>query len=311
MRRTTGAAAGVMAAAMAIVLAATRVGAAACPAIDYQAALAAAASSLHAAPPDVAGALGEVTSLLAADSTRDPVLTPVIADLTAVPAQLADARVRLDSMSATLAYPPGSTCNEDPSAARSSLHDVYAAPALRHLDDSSQTNFIDSAVTFLARLVGRAAGALGLVGGLVLAVVVLGLAAALAWRRWSGSAASRPAALAEPSEPGDDPEAEWRAAERAAAAGEYREAVRRGFRAGLLDVAIRGGLRLDASWTTRELLSLCRADGETLAALAAAAALFDSAWYSGREVTRQDWELAAGRCRALRALAARPVGQSR
>lgn len=299
---------GLLAAVAATIAIAAPAAASACPALDYQATLAAAAASLHAAPPDVAGALRDVTGLLARDAGRGQVLAPIVADLAAVPAQLTDSRLRLDSISAALAYPPGSTCNEDSSAARSTLHDVYAAPALRHLDDATQPNFIDSALRFLAGPLGRAAGALGLLGGLALAVLLLGLATALAWRRWRASAASRPAVAAEPSEPGDDPEAEWVAAERAAEAGQYREAVRRAFRAGLVDVAIQGRVRLDASWTTRELLARCSADGETLAALAAAATLFDSAWYSGRPVMRQDWDLAAERCRALRTLARRPVG---
>ena len=104
---------------------------------------------------------------------------------------------------------------------------------------------------------------------------------------------------------GDDPDAEWRAAERAAAAGDHREAIRRAFRSALIEVALRGRVHLDAAWTTRELLARCDADGDVLVALAAAASLFERAWYGGRAVTAADWDLAAERCAAVRRLARR------
>jgi hypothetical protein len=280
-------------------------GASACPALDYQATLAAAAAALDAVPPDVAVARSDVSALLGADPSRAVALGPVADDLAASPVQLADARTRLDSMSATLAYPAHSTCNDGAAAASSTLHDVYASPPLRHLDDVNQPGILDAILGFLSGLVGRAAGALGPAGAVLLAAVAMGGAAVLAWRRWDRAAAGRGAAAEEPATPGDDADDEWRAAERAAARGDHREAVRRAFRAALVDVARRGHLHLDAAWTTREVLAHCAADGEVLAPLAAAASLFDRAWYSSTPVSHADWELAAERCAAVRRLVRR------
>lgn len=282
----------------------TWVRAAACPAIDYQATLAAASASLSTVPPDVATVRSDLAGLLAADPSSGGALQPVLDDLTTTPPSLDDARTRLGSMSATLAYPPHSTCNYDGAPARSDLHDVYASPALSHLDDSTQTGIVDTIVNFLRNLFGGAAGALG-PAGWVLVALVLGLAALLAWRRWHGSAPGRGAVVDEPASAGDDPDAEWRLAERAAARGDHREAIRRAFRSALIEVALRGRVHLDAAWTTRELLARCDADGDVLVALAAAAAVFERAWYGGRAVTASNWDLAAERCAAVRRLARR------
>ncbi|HEX4754402.1 MAG TPA: DUF4129 domain-containing protein [Candidatus Dormibacteraeota bacterium] len=284
---------------------ATPARAAACPALAYQAGLAAAATELEAVPAGVATARSEVTGLLGADPSRGLALQPVIDDLSAAPPQLDDARMRLEAMSATLAYPPNSTCNYDGTAARNTLHDVYASPDFKHLDDSNQPGFIDAILNFLGNLFGRAAGALGVAGGIAVALAALGLAALLAWRRWHGSAASRGTRIDEPAAAGDDPEAEWRAAERAAAAGDHREAIRRAFRSALIEVALRSRVHLDAAWTTRELLARCDAAGDVLVALAAAASLFERAWYGGRAVTAADWDVAAERCATVRRLARR------
>ncbi|HEY7926294.1 MAG TPA: DUF4129 domain-containing protein [Candidatus Dormibacteraeota bacterium] len=278
--------------------------AAGCPALDYQAGLVAAGAALQAVPADVATAQRNVAGLLSADSTRAVALQPVLDDLSAAPIELGDARARLQAMSATLAYPPHSTCNYDGGAARGTLHDVYASPAFSHLDDSNQNGIVDTIVNFLAKLFSGASGALGPAGGILVAVV-LGVAALLAWRRWHGSAAARGARVDEPRAAGDDPDAEWSAAERAAAAGDHREAIRRAFRSALIEVALRGRVHLDAAWTTRELLARCDADGDVLMALAAAASLFELAWYGGRTVSAADWDLAAERCATVRRLARR------
>jgi hypothetical protein len=280
------------------------VGAAGCPALDYQASLAAASAALHAVPADVATAQRDVAGLVAAEPTRAVALRPILDDLSAAPVELEETRTRLRAMSATLAYPPHSTCNYDGTAARNTLHDVYASPAFSHLDDSNRNGIVDGILNFLAKLFSGAAGALGPAGG-VLVAVVLGVAALLAWRRWHGSAAARGARVDEPRAAGDDPDAEWRAAESAAAAGDHREAIRRAFRSALIEVALRGRVHLDAAWTTRELLARCDADGDVLVALAAAASLFEVAWYGGRRVSAADWDLAAERCATVRQLARR------
>lgn len=277
--------------------------AAGCTALEYQSGLAAAAAAMAAVPAAVVTARNDVAGLLGADPSRGIALQPVLNDLSAAPPQSDDARMRLEAMSATLAYPAHSTCNYDGAAARNTLHDVYSSPDFRHLDDSNQAGFIDAILNFLAGVFGRAARALGAVGGIAVALAVLGLAALLAWRRWHGSAASRGARVDELAAAGDDPDMEWRAAARAAAAGDHREAIRRAFRSALIEVALRGRVHLDAAWTTRELLARCDADGDVLVALAAAASLFERAWYGARVVTAADWDLAAERCATVRRLA--------
>jgi hypothetical protein len=302
MRLSRGCVAAALLAVSLLCVGTTPVRAAGCSALEYQASLAAAAAALQTVPADVATARRDVSALLDADPSRGPALRPVVDDLSATPALLDDAGTRLEAMSATLAYPAHSTCNDDGAAARNTLHGVYASPAFSHLDDSNQNGIVDAILNFLAGVFGRAAGALG-PGGIVLVLVVLGLAAVLAWRRWQWSAARAGARLDEPAAVGDDPDVEWRAAERAAAAGDHREAIRLAFRSALIDIALRGRVHLDAAWTTRELLARCDADGDVLIALAAAAALFERAWYGGRTVTAADWDLAAERCATVRRLA--------
>jgi len=286
-----------------LIATAPRAQAAGCAALDYQAGLASAGAALQRAPADIAGAEREVSAVLSDNPESAVALRPVIDDLSASPPEVADAQLRLTSMSATLAYPRGSVCNENADAARSKLHSVYASPDFRHLDDSTQPGLLASLLNFIGDLLGRAAGALGTAGAIVLAIAVITVALLLAWRRWRGSAALRGASLDEPAELGDDPEAEWTAAQRAAQTGQYREAVRRAFRSALLEVAVRGRLHIDSAWTTRELLERCHADGDVLVALAGAAALFERAWYGGMTVTEDDWAHAEERCATVRRLA--------
>jgi Domain of unknown function (DUF4129) len=289
--------------AVSVIAGGASVQAAGCTALDYQAGLASAGAALQRTPPDPASARGEVAALLSADQGSAVALQPVLDDLSASPPLVTDAQLRLTSMSATLAYPRGSVCNENADAARAKLHSVYASPDFRHLDDSAQPGLLARILGFIGDLIRHATGALGTAGTLALAIAVVGLALLLAWRRWQGSAALGGAGLEEPADAGDDPEAEWTAAQRTASAGAYREAVRRAFRSALLEVAVRGRLHIDSAWTTRELLQRCHADGDVLAALAAAAALFERAWYAGVTVTADDWARAEERCATVRRLA--------
>ncbi len=295
--------AGLLLASALVAVTASAAQAAACPALDYQAGLEAAASSLQRTPPDVAGAQRQVSALVAADPGSTVALQGVLADLASTPPEVDDAELRLSSMGATLAYPHGSVCNENADAARGALHDVYASPDFRNLDQVQQPGLLETIFNAISSLLSRGAGALGALGGALLAAAVLAVCLLLVWRRWHGSAALRGARVDEPATAGDDPDAEWRAAERAAAAGEHREAVRRAFRSALLEVAVRGRVRIDAAWTTRELLQRVDASGDVLLALAAAATLFERAWYSGVAVTRDDWVRAQERCSAVRQLA--------
>ena len=298
-------------AAILAVLTAAPAAAAGCPALDYQAGLSVAATDLGRTPPDLAGAQREIQVVAQVAGGDVPALQPVFADLAAAPPAITDAEQRLASMSATLAYPAGSVCNENAGAARSALHATYSSPDFRHLDDPPQTSLLAQVAGFVQRLIAALGRALGPLGAILLALVVVGLGLLVAWRLWRSSAALRGAVLDEPATPGDDAGAEWDAAEAAAARGDYREATRRAFRSALVDVAVRGHLHLDAAWTSRELLERIDAAPEVLVSLAAAAELFQRAWYSGRPVSEKDWSAAAERCRTVRRLAGRQVSVTR
>jgi hypothetical protein len=250
----------------------------------------------------------ELAATLAPSS---PALAPIDDDLARNPADLADARSRLRVLIDTLALPPGSVA-QDPSAAQNALRDVFRQDAFSNLgaapsNDSLFARIGRGIVDALNWLSSHTVGALGPVPALVLAALVLGaiVAYVLLRLRSAGSRAARGAALVEPLPQSLDADAEWRRAEEAAARGEHREAVRHAFRSALLASAQRGRLRVDASWTTSELLSRARGDADLVARLAPAAASFDQAWYSGRTVTAQDWEVARERCSAVRRLASR------
>ena len=238
-------------------------------------------------------------------------LAPVVSDLGRNPSDLADARLRLRAMLDALALPPGSVAG-DFGAARRALDDVYRQDAFRDLGTAPGSD------SFFARIGNALAGAfrwitdhtigtLGAAGTALLAGLLLAaLLAYLVYRlRGAGTRALRGDAIAEAPGATLDADAEWRRAEECAAAGEHRQAVRHAFRSALLSAAERGRLQVDASWTTGELLARARGDADMVASLAPAAASFDRAWYSGRPVTQQDWEVARERCSAVRSLASR------
>lgn len=276
--------------------------AAGCAALDYQSGLAAADRSLREVPADVDGARRQLQALVRADAGSIAALQRVLSDLSTVPPDVDDARLRVESMSATLAYPPGSVCNVNGDAARTALHGVYASPDFRQLD-SPRSSPLATIAAFIAGLIRRAGAALGAAGAALLALAVVALFLVLVWRRARGSRARDAAEVDDSTPPGDDPDAEWRAAQRAAQSGDYREAVRRAFRSALLDIALQGHAQLDPTWTTRELLARVEAGAEVLVPLAAAAALFERAWYSVAPVARDDWIRAEERCAVVRRLA--------
>ena len=277
-----------------------------CVAVGYVAGLDRAASVLAATPPDVAAARAQLLQLVAASPSARAVLRPVLSDLETVPPDTADAQQRLATLRATLALPPGSTCHDDPGAARRLLDQVYASPVFANLDQSPQPGILERIGQALAWLASHVRGTLGTSGSIALGAIVLALALALAARQLSGVLAGSPARLAaEHPERGTDPDAEWRLALAAAQRGAYREAIRRAFRSALLDAAGRGRLNADTSWTTRELLASIEGDPALRGAVLAAAAEFDFAWYSGRPSDAMSWERARARCDAVRALARR------
>jgi len=253
------------------------------------------------APLSLAGSLAPSSAALA----------PLTQDLQHDPVDVADLRLRLRALIGALALPPGSVA-EDPAAARQALHDVYAQDAFAGLDSGAPSNDlfsrIGTAITdFLRWISSHTVGTIGLVPTLIIAGLILAAILALVLYRLKGAGvrAPRGAAAAEPGPRSLDADAEWRTAEDAAARGDHREAVRHAFRSALLSAAERGRMQVDAAWTTSELLSRARGDADLVAALAPAAASFDQAWYSGRPVTAQDWEVARERCAAVRHLASR------
>lgn len=240
-----------------------------------------------------------------------PALAPITADLQHDPVDLTDVRLRLRSLIDALRLPPGSVA-EDPRAAQGALHDVYAQDTFHGLDSTAPSGSLlsrigQAIVDALRWISDHTVGTIGLVPTLILTGLVI--AAILTYvvlrLRASATRAPRGTLHPEPATRSLDADAEWRSAEEAAARGDHREAVRHAFRSALLSAAERGRLHVDASWTTAELLARARGDADLVAALAPAAACFDLAWYSGRPVAAQDWEVARERCSAVRRLAAR------
>jgi hypothetical protein len=239
-------------------------------------------------------------------------LAPIVDDLARDPADAADARTRVRTLLDALALPPNSVA-EEPKAAQNALNDVYRQDTFSNLGaTASSDNFFSRAgsaiVSALRWIASHTVGALGLVPTLLIAALVFAVIAFVVLRRLqdAGTRAARAARDgAEPAPRSIDADAEWRLAQDAAARGEHREAVRHAFRSALLVAAQRGRLQVDAAWTTSELLARARGDADLLTALAPAAASFDHAWYSGRPVTQQDWEVARERCEAVRHLAVR------
>ncbi|MFN2450876.1 MAG: DUF4129 domain-containing protein [Candidatus Dormibacteria bacterium] len=284
-------------------------------AVQYVALLTDARDALAASPPDVGRARGTLTALLdpGSEVTRGShpqvALQPVLDELNRDPPDVVGARQRLDLVVRTLRLPDRSVAPQDPGYAPELLREVYRSPPFQSLDEHPD----ESLPARLGRAVREALAGRRLPGGPlldgvgVLLLIGLGVLVARLLRRAGMSGREAGGELVEPVGTTSDPDAEWMAADAAAAAGDHREAVRRAFRSALLAVARQGRLPVDPAWTTRELLARSSGDADLLAALAPAAAGFDTAWYSGATVDDAQWQLARTRCAAVRALAARGV----
>ncbi|MFN2581392.1 MAG: DUF4129 domain-containing protein [Candidatus Dormibacteria bacterium] len=280
---------------------------ASCAALDYLASLQRAQSQLSASPPQTSNALDALHDAITSYPPASQALTPIVNDISATPPDVGDARAELGDITAALALPPGAVCNADVSPARTALTQVYGSRDFAGLDQPPPSESLLSRIAdWFASLFRQAAQALGPAGAILLGGVMLLLVAVFTWWRVRAVRAGRAARISdEPPGDTDDPGREWAVAMQAASRGEYREAVRRAFRSALLEVARRGRLAVDPSWTTRELLRATQGDAVLITVLAPVADSFDTAWYSGMTVTREDWDRARVRCEAVRAAAKR------
>jgi len=232
-------------------------------------------------------------------------LAPVIADLQSGDA--AGAEQLLATTAATLEVVPGSDCTGLTPSDRHALSGVYASPSFANLDQPPSPNWLQQIVAALGNALGGVLGALGPLGAGVLAALLLAVVIAIAAWRMRQVVAGGGELPAEPSAPppGVDAEREWGRALAASDGGDFRAAIRHGFRSALVSLAQRGRLPVQPAWTTPELLAHARGDPELTAQLAPASAGFDRAWYSEAPVHAEDWEEVRGRCQAIRGLAGR------
>jgi hypothetical protein len=274
-----------------------------CVTLEYLVLLGRADNALTAAPAQPAAALTAVTEAedLAPSSSAD--LSPIIAALSASPADVALGKQRLDLIVQTLALPSGSVCQVDSQAAENDLHHVYASSVFADLDQNQPPSLFARIGAAINWILMHLFDLLGSGGSIAVGVVVLGGLLALVIYRFRGVVGGRRAMITdEPQTAGSDPDREWQLALSAAERGEYREAIRRAFRSALLDIADHRTY-LDRAWTTREMLATLSMDADLLAVVAPAAASFDKAWYGGGSVDAADWELARSRCDAVRRVA--------
>ena len=280
-----------------------------CVTLEFIGLLGRAGNALTAAPAQSPAALTAVIQAedLAPSSSSE--LAPVIADLTASPPDVIDAKQRVDLIVGTLALPAGSACNVDSQVAQNLLHQVYASSVFADLDQNQPPSIFERIGAAINWILSHLFGLLGQGGSILVGLLVLAAIVAFVIYRLRGVIGGRRAALTEePATAGDDPEREWQLGLAAAQRGDYREAIRRVFRSALLDVGDRRA-QLDRAWTTREMLATLSADADLLAAVAPAAASFDKAWYGGAAVGAPDWEIARVRCEAVRRVARHAAGK--
>jgi hypothetical protein len=279
-----------------------------CVTLEYLALLGRADAALTAGPAQPPAALAAVIQAEGLAPPSSPELAPVIAALRASPPDVPGSMQRINLIVTTLALPAGSACNVDSRAAENALHQVYASSVFADLDQNQPPSILEQIGAVINWILSHLFGLLGSRGSILLGLLVLGAITAFVIYRLRGVAGGRRAlGLVEPATAGDDPEREWQHALASAQRGDYREAIRRAFRSALLDVADRRA-HLDRAWTTREMLATLSGDAELLAVVAPAAASFDRAWYGGIPVGAGDWDVARGRCEAVRRVARRAAG---
>jgi len=232
-------------------------------------------------------------------------LAPVIADLESGDVTVAERL--LGTTAATLQSSRGSGCGGLTASDRQALSRVYASPALANLDQPSSPNWLQQLIDAVGNALGGVLGALGPLGAGILAVLLLGIVAAIAvWRIRQVTASGRETRAAPPAAPPEvDAEREWSRALAASEGGDFRTAIRHAFRSALVSLVQRGRLPVQPAWTTPELLARARGDPELTAQLTPAAAGFDRAWYSEAPVDAERWEEVRGHCQAIRGLAGR------
>ncbi|MFI5286736.1 MAG: hypothetical protein ACHQ4F_10500 [Candidatus Dormibacteria bacterium] len=266
-------------------------------------------NALTAAPAQAPAALTAVIQAEALAPSSRQELAPIIAELTGSPPDVIGARQRVNLIVETLALPAGSACNVDSRVAENLLHQVYASSVFADLDQNQPPSIFERIGAAINWIISHLFGLLGQGGSILLGLLVLAAIAGFIVYRLRGVIGGRQAAGSdEPATAGDDPEREWQLGLSAAQRGDYREAIRRVFRSALLDVADRRA-HLDRAWTTREMLATLSSDADLLAVVAPAAASFDKAWYSGAAVAATDWEIARGRCEAVRRVARHAAGK--
>ncbi len=276
-----------------------------CVTLQYLMLLSGADNALTAVPAQPAAALADITQAEALAPSSSADLSPIVASLSSSPPDIAGGKQRLDLIVQTLALPAGSVCHIDSQQAENDLQQVYKSSVFADLDQNQPPSIFSRIGAVINWILTHLFELLGSGGSIALGVIVLGGLLAFVIYRLRGVAGSRRATSAEePASLGSDPDHEWQLALTAAQRGDYREAIRRAFRAALLEVADRRA-HLDRAWTTREMLATLSTDADLLAVVAPAAASFDKAWYGGGSVDAADWDLARSRCEAVRRVARR------
>ena len=236
-----------LAAATGLALSCVPVAAASCSG-DYVAQLVQVRSELEAGA-SIPSVVERLQALGSADHAASA-LAPVIADLES--GDVNGAERLLATTAATLQGSPGAGCAGLTTSDRQALSRVYASPPFANLGQPSTPNWLQQLVDALGNALGGVLGTLGPLGAGILAVLLLGIVAAIAvWRvrqvmAPGGERRAGPAAA--PAEV--DAEREWSQALAASEGGDFRAAIRHAFRSALVSLVQRGRLPVQPAWTT-------------------------------------------------------------